>query len=284
MRDFLIKLSKIERRYIYLALFLALTLPLIFPPNFPQKMSPTVKSVFEFIDTLPPGSHVLLSADYDASVLPEVDPMYRAVLKHCILRGVIPVGMTLYPQGAVLALDAFKEAEEYLGARRDTDYVFLGYQAGFQAVILGIGENIKNVFPKDYFGTPIDSIPAMRGVKNYKDIALVISFSGSSVPVTWVIYAYSKYHQKVAAAVTAVSAADFYPYIQTGQFVGMLAGMKGAAEYEYAVRKIMKDKGIEKLPPAKAVKGMDANSIGHLLIMLFIIIGNLGYFAAKRRK
>jgi len=155
MRDFLIKLSKIERRYIYLALFLALTLPLIFPPNFPQKMSPTVKSVFEFIDTLPPGSHVLLSADYDASVLPEV--------------------MTLYPQGAVLALDAFKEAEEYLGARRDTDYVFLGYQAGFQAVILGIGENIKNVFPKDYFGTPIDSIPAMRGVNNYKDIALVIS-------------------------------------------------------------------------------------------------------------
>jgi len=64
----------------------------------------------------------------------------------------------------------------------------------------------------------------------------------------------------------------------------MLAGMKGAAEYEYAVRKIMKDEGIEKLPPAKAVKGMDANSIGHLLIMLFIIIGNLGYFAAKRRK
>ncbi|MEO0197970.1 MAG: hypothetical protein ABIM42_01045 [candidate division WOR-3 bacterium] len=283
MRSFLEKLGKINRFYIYIILLVGLVVPLIFPPKFPQKMSPQVKRVFEFIDTLPAGSYVLLSADYDPSVAPEVHPMYKAVVKHCILRGVIPIGMTLGVQGAGLALDAFAEAESLLKARRDTDYVFLGYQAGLSAVILGIGEDIKGVFNKDYFGTPTKDIYALKPVRNYKDISLVISFSGSSLPVTWVIYAKTRYGANVAAAVTAVSAGDFYPYIQTGQFIGMLAGMKAAAEYEYAVNQILEKEGY-KAPPSSAIRMMDANSIGQLLIILFIIIGNIGYFASKRRK
>jgi len=39
----------------------------------------------------------------------------------------------------------------------------------------------------------------------------------------------------VAVGVTAVMAADLYPYLQSGQLVGMLAGLKGAAEYEKLV-------------------------------------------------
>jgi len=283
MRNFLEKLGKINRFYIYLALFLAVAIPLVVTPKFPQKMSPQVKRVFEYIDTLPKGSYVILSADFDPSVAPEVLPMYKAVVKHCIVRGVIPIGMTLSIQGAGLALNAFAEAESFLKARRDTDYVFLGYQAGLSAVILGMGEDIKSVFRKDYFGTNTNEIYALKPVKNYKDIALVVSFSGSSLPVTWVVYAYTRYGVKVAAAVTAVSAGDFYPYIQTGQFIGMLAGMKAAAEYEYAVNKLLKEKGYPEAP-VSAIRMMDANSIGQLLIILLIIIGNIGYFASKRRK
>jgi|YelNatPaOPRAMG01_1025707.scaffolds.fasta_scaffold16248_4 hypothetical protein len=283
VRDFFIKLSKIDRKYIYLVILIGLIIPLIFPPHFPQKMSPQVKRVFEYIDTLPKGSYVILSADYDPSVAPEVHPMYKAVVKHCILRGVIPIGMTLGVQGAGLALDAFTEAEKVLGARRDTDYVFLGYQAGGAVVILGLGEDIKSVYKTDYFGTKTTDIYALKPVKNYRDIALVISFSGSALPATWAVYAYTKYGVKVAAAVTGVSAGDFYPYIQAGQFIGMLAGMKAAAEYEDAVNRILKEKGIGKFSTS-AIRMMDANSIGQLLIILFIIIGNIGYFLSRRRK
>jgi len=283
VRDFFIKLSKLERKYIYLVVLIGLIIPLIFPPNFPQKMSPQVRRVFEYIDTLPKGSYVILSADYDPSVAPEVHPMYKAVVKHCILKGIIPIGMTLIIQGAGLAVDAFTEAEEILGARRDTDYVFLGYQAGISSVVLGLGEDIKSVYKTDYFGTKTEEIYALKPVKNYKDIALVISFSGSSIPTTWAVYAYTKYGVKVAAAVTGVSAGDFYPYIQAGQFICMLAGMKAAAEYEHAVNQILKERNVGK-PSTDAIRRMDANSIGQLLIILFIIIGNIGYFLSRRRK
>ena len=46
-----------------------------------------------------------------------------------------------------------------------------------------------------------------------------------------------------------------------------MGGMKGAAEYELLVN-----------APGAAVQGMDAQSLGHIVILVFIILGNLGYF------
>ena len=284
MRDFLIKLASLNRTVIYLIITIGVLLPLIVPLNLGQKMSPPTEHLYTFIDTLPKGSHILISADYDPSTLPELQPMLEAIIKHAILRGVIPMVMSLYPQGTGLGIQACEKARKGLGAKPDTDYVILGYKPGFSAVILGIGEDIRKIFPTNYSGIPLDSIPAARGVKNYNDIALVISLSGSSTPLAWVTYAYTKYNQKLATGVTAVSAADFYPYLQTGQFIGALMGMKGAAEYEYQVNKLLEERGYKKAKSVFAVRGMEANSIAHFLIMLFIVIGNLGYFLTKKRR
>ncbi|MCB5247597.1 MAG: hypothetical protein LHW57_06195, partial [Candidatus Cloacimonetes bacterium] len=63
----------------------------------------------------------------------------------------------------------------------------------------------------------------------------VIEFSGSVAGVYWLTYARPKFGTNIAVGVTAVMAADQYPYLQTGQFIGMLSGLKGAAEYEKLV-------------------------------------------------
>lgn len=284
MREFLIKLASLNRTIIYFIITIGVLLPLIIPLNLGQKMSPPTERLYTFIDTLPRGSHILISADYDPSTLPELQPMLEAIIKHSILRGVIPVVMSLYPQGTGLGIQACEKARQELMARPDTDYVILGYKPGFSAVILGIGEDIRKVFPTNYKGVSLDSIPAMDGVKNYNDIALVVSLSGGSTPFAWVTYAYTKYNQKIASGITAVSAADFYPYLQTGQFIGALMGMKGAAEYEYQVNKLLEKEGFKDAKSVFAVRGMEANSIAHFLIMLFIIVGNLGYFLTKKRR
>ena len=102
--------------------------------------------------------------------------------------------------------------------------LFLGYKVGGSAVILSMGQDFQVSFPADYFNTPIDEIPVMKNVKNYDDIGLVITMSGSTYPEVWVAYAHERYGQKVAAGVTAVMAADYYPYLQTGQLVGLIGG------------------------------------------------------------
>ena len=48
--------------------------------------------------------------------------------------------------------------------------------------------------------------------------------------------------------------------------------MKGAAEYEQLIGK-----------PGTASVGMDAQSLTHLLIVIFVIVGNIQYFLSKRK-
>ena len=76
---------------------------------------------------------------------------------------------------------------------------------------------------------------------------------------------------------TAVSAPDYYTFLQSGQFVGMLGGLKGAAEYE----ELMERSGY---PTGRrpATVGMDSQSFGHILIVVMVIFGNIGYFIVRR--
>ena len=87
------------------------------------------------------------------------------------------------------------------------------------------------------------------------------------------MYAHEPYNVPMACGVTAVSAADIYPYIQSGQFIGMLGGLKGAAEYET----LLDEKRM-------ATMGMEAQNWAHIIIILFIIIGNIGYVIIGRKK
>jgi hypothetical protein len=58
----------------------------------------------------------------------------------------------------------------------------------------------------------------------------------------------------------------------------MLVGMTGAAEYEEMVEQALKIKARR-----KASESLLSLTFAHLLIIAFIIIGNIGFFA-KRRK
>jgi hypothetical protein len=199
--------------------------------------------------------------------------MTVAVLRHCFARDLPVIITVLHPGGPGLALEISDRISKEMGAVYGEDYVFLGYKVGGSAVILSLGQDFHVSYPADYFNTAIDEIPLMKKTKNYNDIGLVITMSGSTYPDAWVAYAYERYGQKVAAGVTAVMAADYYPYLQTGQLVGLLGGLKGAAEYEKLVNK-----------PADGLKGMDAQTIVHLFIVVTILLGNIAFIIVQRTK
>ena len=80
------------------------------------------------------------------------------------------------------------------------------------------------------------------------------------------------------------------PYVDSGQIRGILAGMPGAAEYEQMVFKYLnslRDSKIlnEDVPivPGKATSRMSAQSVAHLLMVIFIIFGNISYYLVRRR-
>jgi hypothetical protein len=73
--------------------------------------------------------------------------------------------------------------------------------------------------------------------------------------------------------VTGVLAASNETYVQSGQCKGILAGLRAAAEYEQLVNKL-----------AEGTVGMDAQSMAHLLIVIFVVLGNAAMFLSKRAK
>ena len=267
------KLRNIDRRFIFIAIALAIIVPLLFPMGLPVTVSPSVQKLYDAIEELPPGSKVLMSFDYGTSTMPEVYPMNLAVAQHCFSRDLEVVGTVLWPEGVSLGQNALEIAAEEYGKLYGTDYVNLGYKVGGMVVIQAIGRDIREIFPEDFRGTPIEELPIMEGVRNFDRFRLIVTFSAGDPGVReWVMIAQARYHKKVGAGCTAVSAPAFYPYLDTGQLVGLLGGMKGAAEYE----KLLQSQG-----PATA--GMDAQSIAHAVIICFILFGNLVMLITKRK-
>jgi len=174
-------------------------------------------------------------------------------------------------------------------------------------MVLGMGEDISKAVDIDSEGRKIANLPIMKDIKNYNEMNLIINFSGSDYGYTWITYARSKFGANVAAGVTAVMAADNYPYLQSGQLIGMLAGLKGAAEYEKMVdvfasqnRSFSKEVISETRVPItgnselygnnipmkfkKARIGMNAQSVAHIMMIIFILLGNIGYFVTRKSK
>jgi len=269
--SFVQKLLAIDRRIIFLLVALGVVLPLLHPLNLPVTVTPRVQAAFDAVDALPPGSKVLISMDFEPDIMAELLPMSIAVLRHCFRKHLQVIAMTLYPAGTGLGERALITAAKAEGATRNKDYAWLGYKSGFQVVMIGIGENLRGIYPVDFYGTPLDSIPILLGVNTYKKMALMVNLSGSSATDYWIQFAQGRFHEPLVVGCTAVMATDYYPYLSSKQILGLIGGMKGAAEYERLLDII-----------GDARRGMDAQSLVHLIVVALVITGNAALFWSRR--
>lgn len=273
-------LLKIDRKIIYIVMAVLVIFPLVRPLGLGVTSGPRARALFDAIDSLPPGKTVLISVDFDPSSMPELYPMLTAVMRHAFAKDLKVLLCGLWVTGAGLADRAVQTVPPEFDKKYGEDVVYLGWKAGVDAVILGMGENIKNVFSQDYYGHPLDSLPMMSQVVRLRDIPIAVAISaGTPGYQDWLLYAQSRYGLRVGAGVTAVSAADAYPYLQTGQLTGLLAGMKGGAEYE-----VMVDKAGYSKAYMPAVAAMDSQSLAHVVIMALVLIGNIAFFATRKRR
>jgi len=266
------KVRRLDRRIIFILMVLGVGIPLVARIGLPIRVTPDVRRVYDYIEKLKPGDVLLISYDHDTGTLPEMVPMSDAILRHAFSKNLKVVGMALRAEGSGIGRQGIRRIAAEYGKEEGTDFVFLGYRPELTAAILGIGSSIEKVFPKDDRGIPVDELPLMKRVRNYSDIALVISITDDDTPVYWINYANARFQAKIVPAVTAVMATTFFPFLNSGQVVGMVAGLKGAAEYEKLI-------GI----PGRAGRGMDAQSIAHLVMIGFIAAGNLAYFLGRKK-
>ncbi len=266
-------LLSIDRRILYGLMFLAVLIPSLIPIGLPIRITPEVQNVYNRIDALPAGSIVMFPLEYDPSTAAELEPMAIAMLRHAFSKNLRVLGLCLSPTGVTLVEGEIARVAREYHKEYGKDYVYLGYQAYPGIVIMTMGENFRTPFPLDYYGTPLDDIPMMRGVKNYDNVALVFTVNATSGIDYWIIYGQGRYKFQLGLGSAAVMATNYYQYVQSGQLFGIISGLRGAAEYEILIKQ-----------GTVARKGMDVQSIAHALIILFIIMGNITYVIERRRR
>jgi hypothetical protein len=136
------------------------------------------------------------------------------------------------------------------------------------------------MYPGDEHGTPLDSIPMFAEVKSAKDLDLILPIGGGQPgPKEWILFIGDPGDVPVAPGLAAVVAPLIYPYYPK-QAIGLLGGVKGAAEYESVLRQTYPQFADV---PAPALRMMGPQTMAHIVIMAFIVIGNITYFRSRRR-
>jgi len=268
------RLADLDRRWIYLLIAVSVILPMFFPITFPEEITSQTQALYDAMEALPEGSTVMIPFEIWPSTLPETEPLARAAVRHAFMRNFKIVSLSnVGGGGPSIAERVLREEGEAFGRVYGVDYVNLGYKANYLAVLTGMGTSIRAIYPTDHTGTPLDSIPIMQAVDRYDDVDFVFAISDNATIEYWISIVGARFGARIGAGVTAVMAPKLFAYLDSGQLVGLLGGMKGGAEYEKLI-------GREEW----ATRGMGAQSLIHLIIIAFIVLGNVGYFAGRRKK
>lgn len=264
------KIENVDRRYIFVLVAIMVIIPLLKPVRMKINVTPPVQNIYDFVENLPEESVIWMGFDYYNSTRTECNAQARAFLRHAFRENHKVFMTSTIPDGNGNSQIISDEVAREMGKEYGEDYVVLGYKPGTLIMIKAVCENLRSMYNTDVHGTPIDEIPMLAGVRNYKDYAMVFTATDNASFDEYIKVASTQYNIPMSGGSTAVSVPHLYIYINSGQAMGLLGGLKGAAEYEKLIQR-----------PDTATAGMDAQSFVHLLIVLMIVFSNVIYFIQR---
>jgi len=272
-------LARLDRRTIFLLVAVTVVVPMLITVPFPVPPTNATLAAYNTIEGLKEGDAILLSCSYGPSSMAEVQPQFEAVLRHALRKGVRVLVLSLNPDAAPLAARGIERVvndEEFLtnGVSRiveGTHYVNFGYRLGASTLIRRMGQNIPEFLQTDARGERLSTLPAMAGITNYDQIRLVFDFAAGDSPDWWIVDGHGRYGVNVAVGVTGVMVSQQFPYLNSGQLVGLIGGGVGAAEYEQLLK-----------APGAGTRRVSTLAFVHLLVIAIVILGNVLYFRQRR--
>lgn len=267
------RLQAIDRRILYVLLLVVIILPLFVPIRLPMVTMPSTRKLYEAIESIPEGGFVIVSATWSGGTRAENMPQTEAILRHLMKRGLRMAVFSFDQQGSQFSYNiASRLAREY-GYEYGKDWVHWGFRPIVGVVMKSLVRDVPGTFTTDRDGKPTKDLPVMLGIKDIMNVDAIVEIAASGIYMDWIgLVVGANPKLKFGFCPTAVMAPETYPYMDSGQIVGIMEGMRGAAEYE----KLVGTAGL-------ATKGMGSISLAHVLIMLLIVIGNIGYIMTRAR-
>lgn len=272
------RLQSLDQRLLYGLMIGASILSFFVTVRLRSPLGPEARGIYEAIESCPEDRVILIDSSWDQGSQAENWPQLEAVCEHCMQRGarfvLVSVGVT--PLGPELAQQVCERLGRKYGRIYGRDWVNLGYipagATGMGFLIDALAKDLHTLFPQDLHHTPVARLPLMQRVHDIRDVHLV--YCVTYAPSTdWVSFVRGQYGTPIAFGCMSIMGPYYYPLLDSSQLVGMLVGLRGAAEYEGAIRSA--GKGSQLMVP---------QAFAHLLIITFVLLGNVGYLATRKSR
>jgi hypothetical protein len=197
-------------------------------------------------------------------------------MKHLLMKeGVRIVGASSSDQGPIFWEEVLSDlgGVESYGKEYGQDIVYLGYLTGTDTMMASLARDIAGTTSQDYYGTSLNSLELMNDVNTAEDFTLMVCLSAGGSYAQWMDQWVSPYGIEEYVIPLAGVASDVWPKMEAGLIASMIAGSKGAAEYELLLGS-----------PGRAASGMDAQTFGHLYVAFLVIIANISVLLTRGEK
>lgn len=274
-------IQSIDRRIIYLAVFVMVSIPFFIPIPLPMEAGEPVRNLYnkveeiaEYNKTAKKKKVIFLQMDWDPGVQAECWPATEAMIEHCFKRDVPFIIMGWWPAGPLLGEKIAKKRADKHGKKYGEAWVNFGYKPMNLPAFIGFIQDLYSQIREDINKTPIRNVPMMKNVETIRDVALIFQVTGGGGPFAFIQYWQPETGVDVSAGVTAILGPEMYPYLDSGQMVGMIEGLSGAAQYERLIGHA----------DGRGTRGMGSQNLAHFWILAMMILGNVGYLFQRRRE
>lgn len=244
------------------------------PLGLPIPVTQLTKDTYAAVDALSEGDIIFMDHGYGAGTIASHEPGFVVVFKHAMQKGAKVVMVSTSTEAPLLFAQAITKINPASkGYVYGEDYIHFGFLSGGEAAYAAVLEDITGTFTADYDDTPLSQLPITEelGSPTWQNIDLVYVMSaGGDVCEGWIRQSAVRYDIPMIQQPLEMMVPTILPYYPLN-CAGIMNGGIGAAEYESF-------SGL----PGEAVKLSDMLSMGGLVHLAFLIMGNIGFYLKRQ--
>ncbi len=213
-------LSHIKPDYIMaFQLGLALIIAIFVPPYFTTGHAQT-QSFYNYMQAIPAGSVFVMDSSSqtvsnDVAVLLNAMPTFIHIWKLPLKVIVVSTHGAAGPVN-VASLMRLMPAQYKALKTYGVDWIWLGYNPGFETNIAAFASNIRQAYPVDVYGVPLDNYPIMANIHDAYDFkALNFETSNQEIMAAYVRIFGVIYHVPMVRIIGTTAWASCGPYVPT---------------------------------------------------------------------
>jgi hypothetical protein len=268
------RMATYDKRWVYVVLFITTLGPLLSPFGMPIGISAMTRNYYAELDTLQEGDIVFDTWNMEFSGYMELKPGVLATHKMFIEKGVKLCIAFGHYEGVALPTEIFKQLQTWLDRYDYTegeDYIIIGYVFPNEAAVAALAQDFHANVRVDWKGNSIEGT-FLDEIQNAGDFDMISDYTTGLATTHMINHMVLQYGVPMVENSIGVSVPGHLANLDAGLLQALLASTRGGAELEFLISS-----------PGPGLKAMDAFTLGHYSLIIFIIIGNIGHYGWTRR-